>query len=144
MWHKSNGDYFYNSTIINALLLKDLKLLNGWCFFCDYLQIIEKLSVKTPAGEVKFESPKRNSQRIPGWMDTTKSETKLLKPPEKLIVRVWYSVKLLKGSFYVWILQRITSMFLVLGLELVMCHIQGHNFLRFFFSISLFSFFWYF
>ncbi|CAH1420260.1 unnamed protein product [Lactuca virosa] len=47
--------------------------------------LIEKLSVKTPPGEVKLKILKEIAKEYQVEWDTTESETELLKPPEKLI-----------------------------------------------------------
>lgn len=57
-------------------------------FFIYYSQLIEKLSVKTPPGEVKLKILKEIAKEYQVEWDTTESETELLKPPEKLIVSV--------------------------------------------------------
>ncbi|KVI08768.1 protein of unknown function DUF292, eukaryotic [Cynara cardunculus var. scolymus] len=47
--------------------------------------LIDKLSVRTPAGEVKLKVLKEIAKEYQIEWDTTESETELLKPPEKLI-----------------------------------------------------------
>ncbi|KAI3519126.1 hypothetical protein L1887_08152 [Cichorium endivia] len=47
--------------------------------------LIEKLSVRTPPGEVKLKVLKEIAKEYQIEWDTTESETELLKPPEKLI-----------------------------------------------------------
>ncbi|KAI3704496.1 hypothetical protein L1987_74717 [Smallanthus sonchifolius] len=47
--------------------------------------LIEKLSVRTPAGELKLNVLKEIAKEYQIDWDTTESETELLKPPEKLI-----------------------------------------------------------
>ncbi|KAG5108407.1 hypothetical protein JHK84_045314 [Glycine max] len=49
-------------------------------------QLIEKLSVRTPPGEVKLKVLKEIAKEHQIDWDTTESETELLKPPEELIV----------------------------------------------------------
>lgn len=56
--------------------------------------MIEKLSVRTPPGEVKLKVLKEIAKEHQIDWDTTESETELLKPPEELIVRFvsWFSL----------------------------------------------------
>lgn len=49
--------------------------------------MIEKLSVRTPPGEVKLKVLKEIAKEHHIDWDTTDSEKELLKPPEELIVR---------------------------------------------------------
>lgn len=51
-----------------------------------FLQLIDKLSVRTPVGEVKLKVLKEIAKEYQVDWDTTESEAELLKPPEKLIV----------------------------------------------------------
>lgn len=51
------------------------------------LQLIEKLSVKTPSGEVKLKVLKEIAKEYQVQWDTTETEEELLKPPEERIVR---------------------------------------------------------
>lgn len=50
------------------------------------LQLIEKLSVKTPSGEVKLKIMKEIAKEYQVEWDTADSEMELLKPPEERIV----------------------------------------------------------
>lgn len=61
------------------------------CTFC--LQLIDKLSVKTPSGEVKLKVMKEIAKEYQVEWDTTESEMELLKPPEELIVCCFLSDK---------------------------------------------------
>lgn len=55
--------------------------------FDSYLvQLIEKLSVKTPSGEVKLKVLKEITKEYQVQWDTTETEEELLKPPEERIV----------------------------------------------------------
>lgn len=55
--------------------------------FDSYLvQLIEKLSVKTPSGEVKLKVLKEIAKEYQVQWDTTETEEELLKPPEERIV----------------------------------------------------------
>ena len=53
---------------------------------CLSVQLIDKLSVKTPTGEVKLKVMKEIAKEHNIEWDTTESEKELLKPPEELIV----------------------------------------------------------
>lgn len=50
--------------------------------------MIEKLSVRTPPGEVKLKVLKEIAKEHQIDWDTTESEKELLKPPEEQIVRI--------------------------------------------------------
>lgn len=52
-----------------------------------FLQLIEKLSVRTPSGEVKLKFMKEIAKEYQIEWDTTESELELLKPPEEPLVR---------------------------------------------------------
>ena len=60
-----------------------------------FLQLIDKLSVKTPSGEVKLKVMKEIAKEYQVEWDTTESEMELLKPPEELIVCFFLSYELL-------------------------------------------------
>ena len=66
------------------------------CFLC---QLIEKLSVRTPSGEVKLKVMKEIAKEYQGDWDTTESEMELLKPPEERIVCFWLFFSLTLSKF---------------------------------------------
>lgn len=51
-----------------------------------FVQLIDKLSVRTPSGEVKLKVLREIAKEHQIDWDTTESEKELLKPPEELIV----------------------------------------------------------
>lgn len=53
---------------------------------CNVFQLIDKLSVRTPPGEVKLKVLKEIAKEYQIDWDTAESEKELLKPPEELIV----------------------------------------------------------
>jgi len=62
-------------------------------------QLIEKLSVRTPAGEVKLKVLKEIAKEHQIDWDTTESEKELLKPPEEPIVRICVLIYLILLCF---------------------------------------------
>ncbi|KAA8547565.1 hypothetical protein F0562_003994 [Nyssa sinensis] len=63
--------------------------------------LIEKLSVRTPAGEVKLKFMKEIAKEYQIEWDTADSETELLKPPEERIVSFSLSLSLVQKSTHV-------------------------------------------
>lgn len=54
--------------------------------FLSILQLIEKLSVRKPTGEVKLKVLKEIAKEYQVQWDSTESEQEFLKPPEEVIV----------------------------------------------------------